>query len=233
MQIRHYTRRIGSLMYLTATRSDIMLIVFFLSRFMMRPKAAHLLAVKRVLMYIKGTLQMGLMYTSDREGIMKAYTDSDFTGDIDSGRSTSGYVFLMSNADVAWSSKKQPVVTLSTIKGEYVAASFCATQCLWMKKIVSSFNQAKERCVTILCDNSFSIKLSKNPVLHGRTKNIKIRFHFLRDLVKEEVNLVHCRTQDQVADIMTKPIKLDTFHKLKRMLGVQENQKNKEQNAMH
>ncbi|KAG7561531.1 Zinc finger CCHC-type superfamily [Arabidopsis thaliana x Arabidopsis arenosa] len=217
-----YKQLIGSLMYLTATRPDIMFTVCFLSRFMMQPKAAHLWAAKRVLRYIKGTLQMGLLYTSAGEETMKAYTDSDFAGDVDGGRSTSGYVFLMSNAAVAWSSKKQPIVTLSTTEAEYVAASFCATQCLWMKRILGNLSQTEERCVTILCDNSSSIKLSKNPILHGRTKHIKVRFHFLRELVKdEEVDLVHCGTQEQVADIMTKPLKLDTFVKLRRMLGVQ------------
>lgn len=229
-----YKQLIGSLMYLTATRPDIMFVVCFLSRFMVQPKAAHLLAVKRVLRYIKGTLQMGLLYTSFGEGSLQAYTDSDFAGDIDSGRSTSGYAFLMSNAAVAWSSKKQPIVTLSSTEAEYVAASFCATQCLWMKRILSNFNQAEEEeCVTILCDNSSSIKLSKNPVLHGRTKHIQVRFHFLRELVKEEeVNLVHCGTQDQIADIMTKPLKLETFIKLRKMLGVQELQRSREQTVM-
>uniref|UniRef100_A0A1J3JFK8 Retrovirus-related Pol polyprotein from transposon TNT 1-94 n=1 Tax=Noccaea caerulescens TaxID=107243 RepID=A0A1J3JFK8_NOCCA len=173
------------------------------------------------------------MYTRDGEENMTAYTDSDFAGDIDSGRSTSGYVFLMSNAAVAWSSKKQAVGTLSTTEAEYVAASFCATQCLWMKKIVICFSQEEEECVTIICDNSSSIKLSKNPVLHGRTKHIKVRFHFLRDLVKEEeVSLVYCGTEDQIADIMTKPLKLDTFLKLRKMLGVQEIQRSKEQTTM-
>lgn len=75
----------------------------------------------------------------------------------------------------------------------------------------------------ILCDNNSSIKLSRNPVFHGRTKHIKVRFHFLRDLVKEEeVSLVHCGTEDQVAEIMIKPLKLDTFQKMRRLLGVQE-----------
>lgn len=211
-----YKQLIGSLMYLTATKPDIMFVVCFLSRFMMKPQVAHFLAAKRVLRYIKGTLKMGLLYTSVGEGTMRAYTDSDFAGDIDSGRITSGYVFLLSNAAVAWSSKKQPIVTLSTTEAEYVAASVCATQSLWMKRILSSLSQTKEECVTILCDNSSSIKLSKNPVLHGRTKHIQVRFHFLRELVKEEeVFLVHCGTQVQVADIMTKPLKLETFVKLR------------------
>lgn len=90
-----YKQLISSFMYPTAIRHDIMFIVCFFSRFMMQPKAAHLLAFKRVMRYIKGTLQMGLLYTSAGEGIMKAYTYIDFAGDIDNGRCTSGYVFLM------------------------------------------------------------------------------------------------------------------------------------------
>ena len=182
-----------------------------------------MVAAKSVLRYIKGTMKMRLLYTRDEADLLKAYTNRDFAGDVNGGRSTSGYVFLMSNAAVAWSSKKQPVVTLSTTEAEYVAAAACACQSIWMKEVLVSLNQDQLNGITILCDDTSSIKLSRNPVFHGRSKHIKFRFHFLRDLVRDgEVELLHCGTQEQIADIMTKPLKLDAFLKLRTMLGVRE-----------
>lgn len=123
---------------------------------MYSPTEAHLMAIKRVLRYIKGTVMFGLFYEKGNHEELKAYNDSDFAGDINRGRSTSGYV-LMSNPTVAWSSKKQPIVTLSTTEAEYVAASSCSCQSIWMNGI-------------------------------------------------QPIELVHCGTKDQVADIMTKPL---------------------------
>lgn len=133
---------------------------------------------------------------------------------------TSGYVFLLSSGAISWSSKKQPIVTLSTTEVEFVAATMCACQGLWLKKILNEFGQ-EESCIYINCDNSSTIKLSKNPVLHGRSKHIDVRYHFLRDLANEgSIALVHCGSTNQLADIMTKALKLDTFQRLRSMLGV-------------
>lgn len=114
-------------------------------------------------------MELGLFYRKGLEGDLKAYTDNDFAGDADSGKSTSGYVFLISGAAVAWSSRNQFVVTLSTTEAEYVAACACACQSIWMRRVLESFNQIRCGCITILCNNSSSIKLSRNPVFHGRT----------------------------------------------------------------
>lgn len=92
-----------------------------------------------------------------------------------------------------------------------------------MKEVLNSVEEDYCKCITVFCDNSSSIKLSKNPVLHGRTKHINVRFHFIRDLIKKgEVELVYCGTKEQIADIMTKPLKLEDFVKLCMLLGVQE-----------
>ncbi|RVX17651.1 Retrovirus-related Pol polyprotein from transposon TNT 1-94 [Vitis vinifera] len=141
--------------------------------------------------------------------------------DVDDRKSTSGYVFLLSEGAVAWSSKKQPVVTLSTTEAEFVAAASCACQGVWMRRVLEKLGHSQGKCTTVLCDNNSTIKLSKNPVMHGRSKHIDVRFHFLRDLTREGVvELKHCGTQEQVADIMTKPLKLDVFLKLRELLGV-------------
>lgn len=216
-----YKQIIGSLMYITTTRPDLQFTVSLLSRYMSRPTKLHLQAVKRVLRYLKGTMDYGIWYKRGGAGELLVYTDSDFAGDIDSRKSTSGYVFLMDNADVAWLSKKQPIVTLSTTEAEYVAASVCACQAIWFKRILRELGYNVDGSTVIYCDNTSTIKLSKNPVFHGRCKHIGVRFHFLRDMVKdEEIQLEHCGSEEQVADIFTKPLKRETFERLRDQLEI-------------
>ncbi|GAU46899.1 hypothetical protein TSUD_296780 [Trifolium subterraneum] len=140
--------------------------------------------------------------------------------EISQGKSTSGYVFMLGSSIISWSSKKQAIVTLSTTEAEFVAAASCACQSIWLRRVLEQLRQ-KQGCIKIHCDNSSSIKLSKNPVMHGRCKHIDARYHFLRDLTKENVvELVYCNTQDQVADVMTKALKLEAFCKFRDMLGI-------------
>jgi hypothetical protein len=130
-------------------------------------------------------------------------------------------MFKLGTRALSWSSKKQPIVTLSTTEAEFVAASSCACQAIWLRRILQHLGQTQEECIKLYCDNSSSIKLSKNPIMHGRCKHIDVRYHFLRDLTKDGVvELVHCNTEDQTAHIFTKPLKLDSFCKLRARLGV-------------
>lgn len=210
-------------MYLTVTRPDLMFVVCLISRFMAKPKEEHMQAAKRVLRYLKGTLEFGVFYKRGSELKVKAYTDSDYAGDIDDRRSTSGYVFLLSGAAVCWSSRKQDVVTLSSTEAEYEAATSCACHCVWLKGIMEQIVLDQCECLEIFCDNTSSIKLSKNPVMHRWTKHIDVRYHYLRDLTNDEVvKLTFIGTEEQVADIMTKPVKLETFVKLRSLLGMKE-----------
>ena len=126
-----YKQLVGSLMYLTATRPDLMYMVSLINRFMASPTELHLQAAKRVLRYLKGIVDLGVFYRNEGNGELMAYTDSDYAGDVDDRKSTSGYVFLLNEGAVSWSSKKQPVIALSTIEAEFVAAITCAcvTQC--------------------------------------------------------------------------------------------------------
>lgn len=188
---------------------------------MSKPTQLHVLAAKRVLRYLKGTLDFGIWYKRGGEGELQVFTDSDFAGDVESRKSTSGYVFLFDDAAVTWLSKKQPIVTLSTTEAEYVAASVCACQAVWYKRILEESGHHKGEGTVIWCDNTSTIKLSKNPVFHGRCKHIGVRFHFLRELVNDGViALEHCGSQEQIADIMTKPLRREVFENLRRRLGI-------------
>lgn len=124
---------------------------------------------------------------------------------------------------ISWSSKRQSIVTLSTTKAEFVSAAPCACQVLWLRNMLHSIGYMQKKGTVIYCDNMSTIKLSKNLVFHKKSKHIDVKFHFLRDLVNDEVvKMVYCNTDVQVADILTKPLKLETYERLRKMLGMYE-----------
>ncbi|GKV33525.1 hypothetical protein SLEP1_g42028 [Rubroshorea leprosula] len=170
-----YKQIVGSLMYLTATRSDIMNGVSLISRYMEHPKELHLQTAKRILRYLCGTADFGLFYKKADQTDLAGFTDSDYAGDLDDRKSTSGFVFMLGSGAISWSSKKQPIVTLSTTEAEYVAATSCACQVIWLRRIMEELELNQHEATSIYCDNSSAIKLSKNPVLHRRSKHIHVR----------------------------------------------------------
>ncbi|WJX17845.1 hypothetical protein P8452_07710 [Trifolium repens] len=191
-----FRQLIGSLRYLCQTRPDISYAVGYVSRFMSKPLKCHLLAAKRILRYINGTIHY------DR-------------------RSTSGYLFKFQNAPVSWCSKKQSVIALSSCEAEYVAGSLAACQANWLQSLLSEMNIIADTTVVLKIDNKSAINLAKNPVSHGKSKHIETRFHFLRDQVnKGKLKLEYCSTDNQQADILTKAVKRDQFLKLRREMGV-------------
>ncbi|KAB2620555.1 hypothetical protein D8674_037640 [Pyrus ussuriensis x Pyrus communis] len=217
----YYKQIVGSLMYLTATRPDLMFVVSLISRYMEQPTETHLQTAKRVLRYVKGTVGFGVFYKKGGTEELVGYTDSDYAGDQDDRKGTSGYVFTLSSGAVSWSSKKQPVVTLSTTEAEFIAAASSACQAVWLRRILEQLNHGQYKPTVIHCDNVSAIKLSKNLVMHGRSKHIDVRFHFLRNLVKNEVvELVQCSTQEKIADILTKPLRLEVFVKMRDLMGI-------------
>lgn len=163
---------------------------------------------------------MGILQKKGGEEILIAFSDGDYVGDSEDQKSTSSYVFKLSSRAMAQSSKKQPVVTLSTTKAEFIIAASCACQSIWMQRVLGKLGLNQSKC-TIFYDNSSAFKLSKNPIMHGRSQHIDIRFHFFLELTRDGVvDLVHCGSKDQLADIMTKPLKLDLFLKMRGQLGV-------------
>ncbi|CAJ2647424.1 unnamed protein product [Trifolium pratense] len=216
-----YKQMVGCLMYLLATRPDLAFSVCLVARFMERPTELHVAAVKRILRYVKGTVSYGLWFEMGKNDELVGWSDSDYAGDLDDRKSTSGYVFMIGSKAVSWCSKKQPIVTLSTTEAEFIAAANCACQAIWLSRILDHISSRKKDCITLYCDNSSTIKLSKNPVMHGRSKHIDVRFHFLRDLTKDgKVQLLHCSSFEQTADIMTKALSLESFCKFRDMLGL-------------
>jgi hypothetical protein len=217
-----YKQIVGSLMYLTSTRPDIMYAVSLISRYMECPAEAHFLAAKRIFRYLKGTADYGILYKRNSNSAMIGFSDSDYAGSLDDRKSTSGLVFMLNSGAVSWSSKKQQIVALSTTEAEFVAAASTSSQAIWLRRLLEFLHNNQQQGPTLIyCDNMSTIKLSKNPVLHGRSKHIDVKFHFLRDLCKEGViDLVFCKSEDQIADILTKPLKPAIFVKLRNLLGL-------------
>ena len=118
---------------------------------------------------------------------MIGYNDSDFVGSIDDRKSTSGYVFSIGSGAVAWASKKQPIVTLSSAKAEYVAATAAACQTVWMRNVLEELLHEQNEATQIFCDNMSAIALSKNHVFHKQSKHIDTRYHYIREMVNEKV----------------------------------------------
>ena len=220
VDITKYRGMIGSLLYLTASRPDIMYSVCLCARYQSNPKESHLNAVKRIFRYLSGTKNLGLWYPKGTHIDLFSYTDADWAGCTIDRKSTSGTCHFLGFALVSWFSKKQNSVALSTAEAEYISAASCCAQVLWMKQTLLDLGLSYDH-VPIMCDNTSAINLSKNPVLHSRTKHIEIRHHFLRDHVqKGDITLEFISTNNQIADILTKPLALERFASLRRGLGL-------------
>ncbi|OIT36790.1 abc transporter c family member 10 [Nicotiana attenuata] len=175
---------VGSLRYLTCTRPDILYGVGLVSRFMEAPTTSHLKVAKRILRYIKDTLDYEILYSSSKDSKFVGYCDSDWAGDIDDRKSTTGFVFFLGNSAFTWNSKKQPIVTLSTCEAEYVAACSCVCHAIWLRSLLEELHQPQKDATKIFVDNKSAIELAKNPVFHERSKHIDTRIFLLKVLEK-------------------------------------------------
>uniref|UniRef100_A0A251T6N3 Putative zinc finger, CCHC-type n=1 Tax=Helianthus annuus TaxID=4232 RepID=A0A251T6N3_HELAN len=214
-----YRSLVGSLMYLTNTRPDIMFAVSKVSRFMESPKRSHWEAAKRILKYVKGTLDQGITYSKGGKQKLVGFSDSDYAGNVDDSKSTSGYIFHLGSGPISWQSKKQKVVALSSTEAEYMALTLAGCQAIWLKGILDELQGKDNYSIPIYCDNKSTICLAKDPVYHGKSKHIRVKYHFIRDLIRrEDVTILFCATKDQLADIMTKALQPKDFLRLKTLL---------------
>ena len=219
-----YQAVVGSLLYRsTKTRPDIAYAVSSVARFCACPTKEHWTAVKRILRYLKGTSNLGLLYRDNTPTEITGYSDADWAGDIGDRKSTSGYAFLLGGAAISWKSNKQTCVALSTAEAEYVALSAAAQEAVWLQQLVSDLVNKSIRETTILEDNQSAICLAKNQQVHGRTKHIDIKYHFIRDMVQAgRIKQTYCASEDMVADMITKGLPIKQFEKLRQMAGIVE-----------
>ena len=215
-----YCSMIGSLLYLTASRSDTMFSVCMCARFQAAPRECHLTIVKWILRYLKYTPNIGLWYPKRTHFDLVGFSDSNYAGCKVDRKSTSGGCQFLGRSLVSWSSKKQNSVALSTAEAEYISAGSCCAQLLWMKQTLLDFGVKFDE-ILLLCDNESAVKIATNPVQHSRTKHINIRHHFLRDHVnKGDIKIDGIGTDNQLADIFTKPLDESRFCKLRNELNI-------------
>ncbi|KAA3463001.1 Integrase, catalytic core [Gossypium australe] len=175
-----YRSLVGYLLYLTASRPDIIFVVKLLG-----------------------------------------YSNSDWAGSTKDMKSTLGYFFTLGSSVFCWSSKKQETMAQSSTEAEYIAAAAVVNQAIWLRKLLNDLNLKQEAATKIKCDNQSAIAILKNLVFHGRIKHFKIKYHFVREVEQaKEVTLVHCSSQDQLADILTKPLGKMRFEKLCYNIGL-------------
>ncbi|XP_059638597.1 secreted RxLR effector protein 161-like [Cornus florida] len=220
VDIKKYRGMIGSLLYLTTSRPDIMFSVCLCARFQSCPKESHLNAVKRIFKYLNGTINLGLWYPRHTSFELVGFTDADFADCKVNRKSTSGACHFIGQSLVSWSCKKQNSVALSTVEAEYVAAGSCCAQILYIKQQLEDFGLFFNK-IPIKCDNTSAICISKNPIQHSKTKHIEIRYHFLWDYVsKGDIELMFINIENQLADILTKPLQEDNFCTLRQEIGM-------------
>ena len=213
-----YQSAVGSLQYLsTMTRPDITFAVSNVAKYSSKPTKEHWIAVKRILRYL------GLLYRKSDCDTSKCigFSDSDWAGDLDDRRSTSGYIFQVGGTAVSWKSRKQSCVALSTAEAEYIALSQAAQEAIWLKQLNTDLKVESSEPTTIYEDNQAAICLSKNPQGHGKSKHIDIKYHYIRDQVHNRtIELKYCPTENMVADMLTKGLAKERFEKLRASAGL-------------
>jgi hypothetical protein len=206
-----YASAVGSLMYaMVCTRPDIAHAVGTVSRFLSNPGREHWNAVKWVLRYLRGTTCMRLCFGGDKP-TLEGYSDSDMAGDIDSRKSTSGYMIKFAGGAVAWQSRLQKCVALSTTEAEFIAITEACKELLWLKKFLQELDFVQDKYV-LFVDSQSAIHLGKNPTFHNRSKHIDVRYHWIRDVLDAKLlELAKVHTDDNGSDMMTKALSRGKF----------------------
>lgn len=219
-----YREAVGSLLFVASvSRPDIAYAVGVVSRYLEKHGKPHWQAVKR---YLKGTKSLGIMYSNSGSGLnLVGFSNSDYAGDKDTRRSTTGYLFELANGPITWCSKRQSTVSLSTTEAEFIVASEAVQEAVWLRELLSDVGlQCKEPSI-LYVDNQSAIRLVKNPEFHRRTKHIEVRHHFIREKYERgEIGIEYVHTNDQKADLLTKPMTRCKFRGLCEGMSLTSNQ---------
>lgn len=144
-----------------------------------------------------------------------------YAGDVETRRSTTGYVFLLHGGPVAWGCKRQKCTSLSTTEPEYIAACESTREAVWLKRLLTELGLQETNPIPLLCDNQSAVRLVRNPDSHQRTKHIDVKYHYIRDQQEGgEINILYVDTNNQLADILTKPLAAARFNWLREEIGI-------------
>jgi hypothetical protein len=222
-----YAKAIGSLLWIgTVARPDITFSVNVLARYMTKPRSSHVTAAKRVIRYLLGTRNLGLVYCHPRPqnanmGSITGFSDSDWGGDLRDMRSTTGFVVIHNGAAVSWKSKKQTVVATSTAEAEYVAASACADEMVWFSHIFQEIGLPFSIPPRLHVDNQAAIFMANKDVHLSKSKAISLRVHKIKEHVTQKrIDLHPVRSENNPADILTKALPLDKHNICVSLLGM-------------
>ncbi|KAL4583270.1 hypothetical protein LXL04_007838 [Taraxacum kok-saghyz] len=217
-----YRGMIGSLLYLTSSRPDIMFAVCYCARYQSNPRTSHMTAVKNIFRYLQNTTSLGIWYPANKGFFVQAFTDSDLGGCSLDLKSTSGGCQFLDRKLVSWQSRKQTCVSLSTAEAEYIAAATCTSQVLWIQSQLRDYGVNMKK-IPIYCDSESAIRICHNPVQHSKTKHIALRYHFIKDHIEEgNIEIHFVKTTEQLADIFTKALAEIPFMNILRGLGMME-----------
>lgn len=216
-----FREAIGSLMFLAVgTRPDISFAVGRASRSLNQPTSADITAVKRIFKYLRGTMSYGILYEKTSKFTLECFSDSDYAGCPITRRSTSGYVLNLGSGAISWCSQLQKCVVTSSTEAEYVAGSLSIKELIWLRRLVNDLRIDCES-VWLRMDNQSAIRLVENSEPHKRTKHVDIKFHFIREKFREGLfDLGYVPTENQVADILTKPLSKVKFEKFRDSMGL-------------
>lgn len=210
-----YRSVVGALQYLTLTRPDISFAVNKVCQYMHSPTEQHWGAAKRILRYVKGTMQLGLKISQSSSSLLSAFSDADWAGSADDRRSTSGFVVFYGGNLVSWSARKQATVSQSSTEAEYKSLANATAEIIWFQSLLRELGIAQGQTPVLWCDNLGATYLSANPVFHARTKHIEVDFHFVRERVaQKDLQIRFVSTHDQLADGLTKPINAQQLRRL-------------------
>lgn len=215
-----YQEAVGSILYLAnGSRPDISFAVNNVSRFNKNPGRAHWQAVKRILRYLKGTIDTRLEFTRSGNTTVKGFTDADWAGDVDDRRSCTGYVFLRNGGAIAWNSRKQQTVALSSTEAEYMSLSSAVQEAAWLRQFESEFWPCEP--ITIYSDNRGAICLCENNGFNSKSKHIDIRHHYVRQKVRNgEIKICFVPSEEMVGDSLTKPVTTQKFIWCTQQMGL-------------
>jgi len=216
-----YRNAVGALLHLCVTRPDLNYAVGQVAKYSSNPDQSHINAVKRIFAYVRGTANYGICFGSNKDDCLIAFCDADYAGDIDTRRSTTGYVVMLNGGPVTWGSRQQQCVSLSTTEAEYVAACETTRQIAWLRNLLQDVGIVQKAPTPLFCDNQGAIHLSKNPENHKRTKHIDVQYHYVRKSQAEGViSTQYVSTTKQSADMFTKALSRPIFKMSRESISV-------------
>lgn len=216
-----YRELIGSLMFAAiVSRPDIAFAVNQVSRFLHNPGVKHWIAAKRILRYLQGTKEQSIIYNCNNR-VLKVYCDADFANDESTRRSISGYVSVLANSPVTWSSRQQKCVARSITEAEYISASEAAQEIAWLRLLLKGLIEQSLTPTQLFIDNQSAMKLAKNTEFHKLTKHIDVRYHYIRECIENNMSeLVYVMSKEQLADFLTKPLPKEKFLNNLKLLSI-------------